>query len=47
MGGVGGAHVPTTTRVYIINHRASFLQVKSSTVDPVNVWVPGYLWSAQ
>ena len=40
----GGAHLRNSCA---INHRASFLPVESSTVDLVNVWGPGYRWSAQ
>ena len=39
----GGARLQTCA----IKHRVSFLLVKSSTVDLMNVWGPGYCWSAQ
>ena len=42
--GGGGGRCPTTNSC-AINPRASFLPVKSSTVDLVNVWGPGYRWS--
>ena len=42
-GGGGGARLQTCA----IKHRVSFLLVKSSTVDLMNVWGPGYCWSAQ
>ena len=37
------AHLQT----HVINNRASFLQVKLSTVDLVNIWDPGYHWSTR
>ena len=36
-GGGGGGRCPTTSSC-VYNHRASFLLVKSSTVDLVNIW---------
>ena len=41
-GGGGGTHLQNPCA---INDRASFLTVKSSTVDLVNVRGPGYCWS--
>ena len=40
---MGGGAVP----IYKLNDRVSFLLVKLSTVDFVNVWSPGYRWSIQ
>ena len=43
-GGGGGAQLQNSCA---INHRANFLPVKSSIVDLVNVWGPGYSWSVR
>ena len=40
-----GGRCPTTN-LCAINHRASFLPVKSSAVDLVNVWGLDYCWNA-
>ena len=34
-----------STNLCAINDRASFLLVKSNTVDLVNIWDPGYHWN--
>ena len=44
-GGGGGGACPTTNSC-VINQRASFLLVKSSTVNLMNNLGPGYHWSA-
>ena len=41
-----GGRCPTTNSC-VINHRASFLLVKLSTVDFVNVWCSGCCWSTR
>ena len=43
----GGGVVPNYKFVCNKTYRGSFLPVKLSTVDLVNVWVPDYRWSAQ
>ena len=42
---VEGGGCPTTNSC-VIYHRVSFLPVKSSIVDLVNIWALGYRWSA-
>ena len=41
-----GGRCPTTN-LCVINHSVSFLLVKLSTVDFVNVWCPGCCWSTR
>ena len=46
-GGLRGGGDCPSTNLCAINDRVSFLPVKLSIVDIVNVWGTGYCWSAQ